>query len=107
SLRVGEVRDVVARLGLRFGSQRQQQLVALTGDVVDLDVDLLAIGPFLDDGGLHIIGAGHPMVPHPDAQAPGSMSTPYERRTYQTGGDASGHDSTTRQFVGWHDIRPP
>ena len=32
-----------------FGGQRQDQLVALAGDVVDLDVDLLLLGPFLDD----------------------------------------------------------
>ena len=39
--------DVVAGLGLRLGGDGQQVLVALRGDVVDLDLDLLLGGPFL------------------------------------------------------------
>jgi len=42
---VGELHDVVARSGLRFGRDREQQLVTLRGDEVDLDVDLFLLSP--------------------------------------------------------------
>src|SRR5581483_12410277 len=40
-LPVGELHDVVAGLGLGLGGGREEELVALGGDVVDLDVDVL------------------------------------------------------------------
>ena len=42
-----EGQDVVAGLRLRFGGDGQQVLVALRGDVVDLDLDLLLLAPLL------------------------------------------------------------
>jgi hypothetical protein len=43
--------DIVAGLCLRFGGHRQKQLVALAGDVVDGNLDLLLGSPFIDEFG--------------------------------------------------------
>jgi hypothetical protein len=65
-LPVGEFHDVMAGLGLGFRRQREQQLVALARDVVDLHIDLFLVRPFLDDRSLDIVGAGNPVIPKPD-----------------------------------------
>ena len=63
----------MAGLGLALGRGRQQKLVALRGDVVDLDIDLLIGGPLLDDRLRRLIGAGHPMIPETDRQLAGGV----------------------------------
>ena len=65
--------DVVAGLGLRLRRDRQQQLVALRRDVVDLDLDLLLRRPFLDQRLGGVVGARHPMVPEADRELAGRV----------------------------------
>ena len=49
-------------MGLRFGGTHQHQFVALAGDEIDRELDLLLLGPFLGQFLEHVISAGHPMV---------------------------------------------
>ena len=57
---------VVARLRLRFGGDRDQVLLALRRDVVDLELDLLLGRPLLAHLREHVVGAGHPVIPETD-----------------------------------------
>ena len=75
-----EGQDVVAGLRLRLGGDGQQVLVALRGDVVDLDVDLVLVGPFLAQSLGGVVAAGHPVVPEADRQLAGRMRGAHERR---------------------------
>ena len=52
----------------------QQQLVALRGDVVDLDLDLLLGRPLLDQGFRCGVGGRHPMVPQADVSLPAACA---------------------------------
>jgi hypothetical protein len=55
--------DVVTGAGLRLGSGGQLVLLALRGDVIDMDVDFILVAPFLADFVQCLIGAGDPMIP--------------------------------------------
>ena len=81
----GERQDVVARLGLRFGGPGQQELVALGGDEVDRNVDLLLLRPLLDQGLGGVVGVGDPVIPQADGQLARGMGAADERS-----GDESG-----------------
>ena len=54
---------VVTGLRLRLGRRCDHQLVALAGDVVDLDLDLFLRPPLVAQLGHRVVGAGNPMVP--------------------------------------------
>src|SRR5215475_7044878 len=60
---LGKREDVVARSRLPLGGDGDQQLVALRGNVVDLDLDLFFFRPFVDQGRGRAVGARHPMIP--------------------------------------------
>ncbi len=60
--------DVVAGAGLRFGGRGQLVLLALRGDVVDVNVDFVFVAPFLAELVERFVGAGHPVVPHAEGQ---------------------------------------
>jgi hypothetical protein len=60
--------DVVAGARLLLGRTRQHQLVALRGDEVDRDLDLLLVRPFAAELGQGVVGARHPMVPEADGE---------------------------------------
>ena len=98
--------NVVTRLRLRFGRGGQQQLVALRGDEVDLDVDLFLVGPFLDQRLGGAVGVGHPMVPEAHGQLARGVSAANEgsgdecRRRRRSSGDKT----TTTYFPGHHTI---
>ena len=66
-------KDVVTGLCLRFGGDGQQVLVTLARDVVDRDLDLLLLGPFIDQIGGGLVGAGHPVVPETDREFAGGV----------------------------------
>ena len=55
--------DVVTGAGLRFGRGGELVLLALRGDVVDMDVDFVLVAPFLAELVESLVGAGHPVVP--------------------------------------------
>ena len=61
-----EGQHVVTGLRLRLGGDRQQVLVALRGDVVDLDLDLFFRGPLVAHLGEHVVAARDPVVPEAD-----------------------------------------
>jgi hypothetical protein len=90
----------MARLGLRLGRAGQQQLVALRGDEIDLDLDLLLGGPFVDQRLGRIVGVGYPMVPESQRELAGCVGAPHERRSDEgrrcRGGTS--HESTTRNL---------
>ena len=90
--------DVVARFRLRLHGSRHQQLLALRGDVVDLDVDLLLRRPLLDERPGRGVGARHPMVPQADGELAGSVGGPDEwsRDCGRGRGGGSGYEATTR-----------
>ena len=69
-----EGEDVVARSRLRLGRDGQQVLVALRGDVVDRDLDLVLRAPFLAQRLGRVVGAGHPVVPEADASLPAACA---------------------------------
>ena len=71
-----ERQDVVARPRLRLGGRGQDQLVALRCDEVDLQVDLLLLGPRLGHGLGALVGARHPMVPQADRELAGGIAAP-------------------------------
>ncbi len=75
-----EGEDVVARLGLRLGGSGQQQLVALRGDEVDVDLDLLLGRPLVDQSLGRIVGLGHPMVPQRQRELASRVGAAHERR---------------------------
>ena len=72
--------NVVTRLRLRFRGRGQQQLVALRGDEVDLDVDFFLFGPFLDQRFGRSVGVGHPMVPEAHGQFTRGIGAANKRR---------------------------
>ena len=55
--------DVVTGAGLRFGRGGELVLLALRGDVVDVDVDFVLVAPLLAELVERLVGAGHPVVP--------------------------------------------
>src|SRR5262249_554243 len=100
--------DVMARLGLRFGRSRQQKLVALRRNEVDLYLDLLLVGPFLDQGLGGAVGAGYPVIPESDGKLSGRIGAADkgsgdERRRR---GRGAGHKPTTTYPAGYHSIPP-
>ena len=78
--------DVVAGLGLRFGGDGQQVLVALARDVVDRDLDLLLLGPLIDQIGRGLVGAGNPVIPETDRKLAGGVGAAHIGRGDQGGG---------------------
>ena len=66
--------------GLGFGLRRQQQLVALARDVVDLNLDLLLGGPFVDQISRSLVRPGDPVVPETDRKFAGGMGAANIRR---------------------------
>ena len=66
-------KDVMTGLRLRFGGDGQQVLVALAGDVVDRNLDLLLGGPFIDEIGGGLVGAGNPVIPEAHRELAGGV----------------------------------
>ena len=65
------LQDVVPGLRLRFGGEGQLELVALGGDEVDGDVDLVLLRPLVADRLHGLVRARDPVVPESDRQLPG------------------------------------
>ena len=98
--------NVVSRFRLRLHGRGHQQLLALRGDVVDLDVDLLLGRPLFDESLGRGIGARHPMVPQADRQLAGGVCGAHERSSDDGRGRSgrSGHEATTRDVRSFHGI---
>ena len=71
---IGELQDVVAGSRLSLGRGGQRQLVALTGDEVDGEIDFLPLSPFAAQLRERLVGARDPMVPEPTGQLTGGVS---------------------------------
>ena len=56
-------KNVVSSFRLRFGSDGQKEFVALARDVIDLNLDLFLLSPFVDEIGRSLVGTGYPVVP--------------------------------------------
>jgi len=65
--------DVVAGAGLRLGARREDVLVALRGDVIDLHLDFVLLTPFIAKFGQRIVCAGYPMIPDAERQCAGCV----------------------------------
>ena len=78
--------DIVAGLRLRLGGDRHQVLVALAGDVVDRNLDLLLGGPLIDELLRGLVGVGYPVIPEPDRELAGGSGGSDEWRADQRGG---------------------
>ncbi len=66
--------DVVTGAGLGFGRRGQLVLLALRGDVVDLDLAIVLGAPLIAKLGEGVVGAGHPMVPDAERQRAGGVA---------------------------------
>jgi hypothetical protein len=98
-----EGQNVVPGLGLGFGLLRQQQLVALRGDVVDLHLDSFARRPLLDQQCAGGVGPWHPMIPQAYRQLARGMSTSdIGHRNHQCGRCAGGQKTPSRRRAGTH-----
>jgi hypothetical protein len=70
---------------LRFGGAGQQQLVALGGDEVDRDLDLLLLRPLLDQRLGGVVGVGDPVIPKADRQLARGIGAADERSGEKSG----------------------
>src|SRR5262249_58156193 len=77
--------NVMTRSRLRLGGDGQQVLVALPGDVIDRDLDLLLGRPFLAQRARGLVGARHPMVPEADREPAGSVGAVHMRHRHSCG----------------------
>ena len=94
-----EGHDVVAGSRLGLGLLRQQQLVALGRDVVDLDLDLLLGRPLFDQRRARGIGGGHPMIPKSDRElACGMGAADVGHGNHGGGGGAGGKKAASRKL---------
>ena len=98
-----EGEDVVPGSRLRFGGDGQQVLVALRGDVVDRDLDLVLLAPFLAQRLRGIVGAGHPMVPEADRQLAGGVGAAHIRHRDRRGGGGCRQETASRHLALEHD----
>ena len=73
-------------LGLGFGGNRQQVLVALARDVVDRYLDLFFGGPLIDQVRRGLVGARNPVIPEAHRQFAGGMRAPNIGRSNQRRG---------------------
>src|SRR5262249_47568546 len=88
--------DVVAGAGLTFGGGGELVLLALRGDVVDLELDLVLLGPLVAQLGQRVVGAGHPMVPEAHAEAASRERAAHiRRREHRGGAERSALDDVT------------
>ena len=76
----------MARSGLRFGGDGQQDLVALRGDVVDRTSTFSLAAHSLTSGCRRRVGARHPVIPEADRELAGGVRAAHERRRDQSGG---------------------
>ena len=79
-------KDIVTGFRLAFGGNGQLNLVALAGDVIDRNLDLLLFGPLIDQIGTGLVGAGDPVVPEADGEFAGGVSAANIGRRDQRGG---------------------
>src|SRR5689334_21040625 len=68
-----ERKNVVAGSCLPLGLNGQKIFEAVRGDVVDLNVDLFLLAPFLTQLGQGVVGPGHPVIPKAKGQASGGI----------------------------------
>ena len=59
--------NIVPRLGVRLCEAGKDELATLIGKIVDLDVDLLLLRPFVTKLGQDGVGACHPIIPEANA----------------------------------------
>ena len=94
--RVGEAvpggvrQDVVTGARLRLRHDRPHVLVALAGDVVDLDVDLLLLAPVLAELGQRVVRPRDPVVPEAERERAGGMRGADVRKADRRGGGGGG-----------------
>ena len=95
-------------LACAFGGGRQQQLVALRGDEVDLDLDLFLLAPLLDQLFGRAVGVRHPVIPEADRQLARRIGAAHERCGDRGGRQRgrTGHETTTTDFPRNHTIPP-
>src|SRR5215813_13805624 len=60
---------------LRLGSGGQRELVTLTGDEIDSQVNLFAVSPLAAKLGERLIGTRNPVVPEAAGEFPGCVGT--------------------------------
>src|SRR6266508_988238 len=100
-----ELEDVMTRSRLRLGRNGQQVLVALRGDVVDRDLDLVLRPPFLAKRLRRVVGAGHPVVPEAHRQpAAGLRMADMGHRNDGGRGSGRRQKTTTGQSALEHDV---
>ena len=99
--------DVVPGAGLTLRGAHQHQLVALAGDEIDREFDLLLRGPFAAELFEHVVGAWHPMVPDRNAELARGVGAAHERRTGQGCGRRRAlHEGPPRQPSRFHPLLP-
>src|SRR5262249_9019510 len=85
-----EGEDVVPRTRLRLGGGGEHDLVALAGDVVDLEIDILLFRPVLADLGEHVVRARDPVIPEADRERAGGVRGADVRERERGGGGGGG-----------------
>ena len=98
--------NVVSRLCLRFRGSRQQQLVAVRRDVVDLDFDFFLFGPLLDEGFRGLVRVRNPVIPESDRELACGVGAADERSRHERGRQRSGttDKTTTTDFTRAHAV---
>ena len=100
--------DVVAGAGLGFGGGGQLVLLALGGDVVDMNLHLVLLAPFVAELGQRVVGAGYPMVPAAQGQLAGGVCAPHVGRGQHRGrAECRSPESGTTGYVGAFHFSPP
>ncbi len=90
------LQDVVPRPRLLLGGGGEDVLVALGGDVVDGDLDLLLGRPIVTELGQGVVGAGYPVVPETHAELAGGEGSPHVGRGDQR---TRGESGLTEKFA--------
>ena len=80
SIPAGLPNNVVPRARLSLRCPHEHQLVALAGDEIDRDVDLLLRRPLVAELVEHVVGARYPVVPYRHAQLACRIGAVHERR---------------------------
>src|SRR5262245_49002016 len=101
-----EVHNVVAGPRQSLRGDRQIELVALGGEIVDREIDLLPLGPFLANLRHGRVGTGHPMVPVADAEATGRAGRAHEGCSQRCcrGGSRGRHQLAAREWLACHPL---
>ena len=78
-LSIRQMQDIVSGSGLRLGGNRQVELVALRGDKIEADIDLVLVPPLSRQTFPRLITTRHPVIPETDIERAARRGAVHER----------------------------